>query len=58
MNVLKQLRTRNVANEIIGIDQPDSFVQIELCFGLIQHFFEMLLSYASCFDPRQDHWRR
>ena len=49
MNVLKQLRTRNVANEIIGIDQPDSFVQIEWCFGLIQRFFEILPN-ASCVD--------
>ena len=38
-----------MANEIIGIDQPDSFVQIELCFGLIQRFFEILPN-ASCVD--------
>lgn len=56
MNVLKQLGTRNATNEIIGIGKLDSFVKIDLSFGLIQRFFEMLLSYASCFDPRQDHW--
>ncbi len=58
MNVLKRLGIRNAANEIIGIGKLDSFVEIDLSFGLIQRFFEMLLSYASCFDPRQDHWRR
>ena len=49
MNVLKQLGTRNAANGIIGIGKPDSFVQIDLCFGLIQLFFEML-SHASYVD--------
>ncbi|CAH1078802.1 hypothetical protein NTG1052_330015 [Candidatus Nitrotoga sp. 1052] len=58
MSALKRLGIRNAANEIIGIGKLDFFVQIDLCFGLIQRLFEMLLSYASCVDPRQDHWRR
>ncbi len=49
MNVLKQSGIRNAANEISEIGKPDFFVQIDLCFGLIQRFFEMLL-YASCAD--------
>ncbi len=49
MNVLKRLLIRNAANEIIGIGKPDFFIQIDLCFGLIQRFFEML-PYASCVD--------
>ncbi|RFC39366.1 MAG: hypothetical protein DID89_2727547985 [Candidatus Nitrotoga sp. CP45] len=42
MNALKRLVICNTANEIIGIGKPDFFMQIDLCFGLIQSFFEML----------------
>lgn len=49
MNALKRLVIRNAANEIIGIGKPGFFVQIDLCFGLIQRFVEML-PYASCVD--------
>ncbi|RFC36035.1 MAG: hypothetical protein DID90_2727554123 [Candidatus Nitrotoga sp. LAW] len=49
MNVLKRLGACNIANGITGIGKPDSFVQINLYFGLIQRFFDML-PYASCVD--------